>query len=126
MGTPTGSALGTHPAAIPSLAEVIADPGLARDVSLPTLVEYRRQAAHLVADLDAAILSRPPAEMGQIDDSHLPVLTIDEAAARLRTSQDSLYRKWRRLRLGYRDPFDRKIKFTEKEITDYIGRQKRG
>jgi hypothetical protein len=126
MGTPTGSALGTHPAAIPSLAEVVANPSLAGGLSLPTLVEYRRQAAHLIADLDAEILSRPPGRMGQVDDSHLPVLTIAEAAARLSTSQDSLYRKWRRLRLGYRDPLDGKIKFTEKEITDYIGRQRRG
>jgi len=53
------------------------------------------------------------------------VLTIEEAAARLRTSEDSLYRKRRSLRLGYRDPLDGRIKFTLHEIDEYIRCQRR-
>ncbi len=56
---------------------------------------------------------------------HGLVLTIEEAAARLRTSEDSLYRKRRSLRLGYRDPLDGRIKFTLHEIDEYIRCQRR-
>jgi hypothetical protein len=84
MGAPISSALGAHAAAIPSLAAVIADPGLARDVSLPTLVEYRRQAAHLVADLDAVILLRVGDIRGQpLAGPRGIELTVDQVAARL-------------------------------------------
>jgi hypothetical protein len=84
MGTPTGSALETHPTAIPSLAEVMADPELARDLSVPTLVEYRRQAAHLVADLDATISLRIADVRGQpLDGTRGIELTVDQVATRL-------------------------------------------
>jgi hypothetical protein len=61
---------------------------------------------------------RAPTEMGE-------VLGIDEAAKRLGTSPDSLYRKRQRLCLGFRDPLDGKIKFTERELQDYVRRQSR-
>ncbi len=53
------------------------------------------------------------------------VLDVETAAKRLGTSCDSLYRKRKRLRLGYVDPLDGKLKFTEEEISEYIRRQRR-
>jgi excisionase family DNA binding protein len=109
----------------PPLAEVVTDPRLVERLPLSALVEYRRQTAHLVADLDAAILGQVAQGTEPSHAGHGLVLTIEEAAARLRTSEDTLYRKRRSLRLGYRDPLDGRIKFTLHEVDEYIRRQRR-
>jgi hypothetical protein len=53
------------------------------------------------------------------------LLDIDEASAMMRTSKDSLYKKRKRLRLGFQDPLDKKIKFTRAELQAHI-RKHRG
>ena len=53
------------------------------------------------------------------------VLTIKEAAARLQTSPASLYRKRKRLRIGYIDSLDGRLKFSEAELEAYLARQNR-
>lgn len=47
------------------------------------------------------------------------VLTVKQAAERLGTSVASLRRKRKRLRLGYLDPLDGRLKFTEAELAAY-------
>src|SRR5437016_1053491 len=95
--------------AVPALADVLADPALLDTLSTGTLADLRRQLAYLAADVDAA-LTRKPARQAE---AHGRVLTVKETAEYLRTSEDSLYRKHRRLRLGYLDHLDGKLKFTE-------------
>jgi len=53
------------------------------------------------------------------------LLTVSEAALMLRCSEDALYRKHKRLRLGFVDPLDRKLKFQEVELRAYLARQGR-
>jgi len=110
-------------AAVPTLAEIQLDIGLLERVQLDALITLRRQARHLEADLAAAIERRmvrepAPPVLGE-------VLGVEEAAKRLGTSPDSLYRKHRRLRLGYKDPLDGRLKFTEQELAEYVRRQRR-
>ena len=47
------------------------------------------------------------------------------ASARLMTTKDSLYRNWKRLRIGYLDPMDGRLKFPVDQLEDYIRRQAR-
>jgi hypothetical protein len=91
---------------------------------LDALVDLRRQARHLDAAFDAAIARR--LAHGPDHSAVGDVLDVETAAKRLGTSPDSLYRKHRHLRLGYIDPLDGRLKFTEQEIADYIRRQRRG
>lgn len=91
---------------------------------MTALAVLHRQVRYLDADISAAITNRRTQPSGQHDMG--AVLSIDEAAKRLNTSSDSLYRKRKRLRLGYIDPLDGRLKFTEQEINDYIRRQQRG
>jgi hypothetical protein len=111
-----------HPLA-PTLAEVQADPTILDRLPVEALVALRRQVRHLDAYLDAAVIR----QLAQAH--HKPeigaVLAVKQAAERLETSADSLYRKRKRLRLGYVDPLDGRLKFTEQEIEDYIRRQYR-
>jgi hypothetical protein len=109
---------------VPKLDALVADPGLARALPLEVLIELQRQVRHVSADLGAAIARQTI--QGQSKPMIAEVLGVEEAAKRLDTSSDSLYRKRERLRLGYIDPLDRRLKFTAQEIAEYIRRQKRG
>ena len=106
------------------MPEVLADLTVLDHLPTQALVGLRRQVRHLDADIDAAITSRMAKGIGRQDMG--AVMGIEEAAKRLDTSSDSLYRKHNRLRLGYIDPLDGRLKFTEQEISDYIRRQRRG
>ena len=116
-----GSASGL--AAVPTLAQVSADPTILDGLPLDVLVNLRRQIRHLDADLHAAIDRQTLS--GHREPTMGDVLDVETAAKRLGTSRDSLYRKRKRLRLGYIDPLDGKLKFTDQEITEYIRRQRR-
>jgi hypothetical protein len=50
------------PAPMPSLAEVQRDPAILAGLTLPVIVDLRRQVGHLVADLDAAVCQATTAE----------------------------------------------------------------
>jgi hypothetical protein len=110
-------------AAVPGLPVELSDPTALDQLSLTVLVDLRRQIRHLDAEVDGAIARRAPLEPGQPGPD--AVLGVEEAARRLDTSADSLYRKHKRLRLGYKDPLDGRLKFTQQEIADYIRRQRR-
>lgn len=121
MSRPTSVSVGATP--VPSLGEVLADRTLLGGLPISVLVDLRRQLRHLDADLDAVIADRmAPASSHQ---DMTTVLGVDETARRLDTSPDSLYRKRKRLRLGYIDPLDGRLKFTGQEIAEYVRRQKR-
>ena len=118
------SELARLPVAVPGLADVLADPGVLDRLPVDVLVALRGQVRHLDVDLTMAI-DRLTATGGHQEPEMGEVLGIDEAAKRLGTSPDSLYRKRQRLRLGYRDPLDGRLKFTVAELEAYIRRQKR-
>jgi hypothetical protein len=120
-GTPSFSVV---PRVVPTLAEVQADPGCLDNLPLNVLVILRRQVRHLDADVEAAVFRQ--LDQAQREPATGTVLDVKTAAKRLGTSSDSLYRKRKRLRLGYVDPLDGRLKFTEQEITNHIDRQKRG
>lgn len=111
------------PVRVPRLAEVQADPTLLTALPLDLLVELRRQVRHLDAELDAVITCLMTRGQKQLEPAE--VVDVKVAAERLNTSKDSLYRKHRRLRLGYIDPLDGGLKFTEQELAEYVRRQKR-
>jgi hypothetical protein len=123
MGAPPVTVLARAPlATMPTLVALLGDRALLESASHGALVELRRQLHHLAADLDAAITNRA----AQGSDQQLgEVFGVEEAAKRLDTSTDSLYRKHKRLRLGYIDRLDGRLKFTEREINDYVRRQRR-
>jgi hypothetical protein len=114
----------SSPVAVPTLADLLADPSVFDGLPRTLQDVLFEQAVVLEARLRAKVMARhrtderAPTEMGE-------VLGIEEAAKRLGTSVDSLYRKRLRLRLGYRDPLDGRLKFTDKEINDYIRQQHR-
>ena len=73
------------PAPMPSLAEVQRDPAILAGLTLPVIVDLRRQVGHLVADLDAAFCqamtnaeARPPRADAEPDG----LLTPEVAAVR--------------------------------------------
>jgi hypothetical protein len=114
---------GAAPAAIPTLTEIQTDPSLLERLPLGLLLDLRRHVRLLGADLEMAIDRQVLRANGQ--PARHAVLDVETAAKRLGTSCDSLYRKRKRLRLGYVDPLDGKLKFTEEEISEYIRRQRR-
>ena len=107
---------------VPNIHEVQADRTLLDRLPVDALVDLRRQIRYLDADLDAAIARH----LAQGDDQPgvNEVVDAETAAALLGTSMDSLYRKRKRLRLGYIDPLDGRLKFTKWEIAEYIRRQR--
>ncbi len=83
MRPPTGRSL--VPVPLPSLAEVQQDVTLLRRLSVPALVELRRQVGHLSADLDAAYCTALTQANAQGHPSAAEpdqLLTPDAAAAR--------------------------------------------
>ena len=89
---------------------------------LPQLIAERQATAEKLARLDAAI-TLALAEGGGAGPGE--ILDVQAAAKRLACSRDSLYRKHHRLKLGYRDPLDGKLKFTTSELDQYIERRHR-
>ncbi len=109
-------------ATVPTLAEVSADPTIIDGLPLDVLVDVLRQVRYLKANIEAALSRRMLRTNGQDPGE---VLDVETAAERLHTSMDSLYRKHKRLRLGYIDPLDGRLKFTKQELVEYVQRQRR-
>jgi excisionase family DNA binding protein len=105
-----------------ALVHVLREPETLSSLARGTLVALRRQAAHLLADLDAHLAAQAP--QATLDEAP-KILTVSEAALMLRCSEDALYRKHKRLRLGFVDPLDRKLKFPEADLRAYLARQGR-
>jgi hypothetical protein len=91
-------------------------------VCLPNLIAERQATAEKLAQLDAAI-ALAMAQNGRGGPGG--VLGVEAAAKRLGCSQDALYRKHRRLKLGYKDALDGKLKFSARELDEYIERRRR-
>jgi len=109
---------------VDALAQVLREPETLGSLGRAVLVALRRQAAHLLADLDAHLASQVPA--ASPDEATTPkILTVAEAALMLRCSKDALYRKHRKLKLGFVDALDGKLKFHESELRSYLVRQSR-
>lgn len=102
-------------------AEVFANPDMLGTLPRPALVDLRRQLSRLVADADALLATLPTATA----EAPPKVLTMEEATLFLRCSRDSLYRKRHALRLGFVDPLDGRLKFTEAELRAHLARQAR-
>lgn len=70
---------------MPSLAEVQRDPAILSSLGLSVIVDLRRQAGHLVADLDAAFceaMTNAEARHSRADAEPDQLLTPEAAAAR--------------------------------------------
>ena len=112
----------TRPSAsnpLPSLEELVADLSLARDLPVATRVNLYRAVAHLEAELRTDFLADIARASRSVDEPNR-ALSINEAAAILRTTKDSLYRRGRRLGLGYKDPLDGRLKFSRRALERYI------
>jgi hypothetical protein len=105
-------------APVPGLDAVAEDPSCLERLPRPVLIELRRRAGHLLADLDAALAAR--VTYGGEPSGPEQVLSIAEAAERLQTTADSLYRKWRTLPFAYKDPLDGRLKFSARGIQAYL------
>src|SRR5438128_2710619 len=99
---------------LPGLTAVMADPAVLERLPLEALLGLRRQLQHLDVELGAAIARQPISQSPALDAPR--VMDVVSAAEALKTSPDSLYRKRKRLRLGYIDALDGRLKFTEQEI----------
>lgn len=117
-----------EPVVAPSLDTLAEDPARIQSLPAPLQADLYRRAARLEAELRAALLAalhqhQQRDHQGQQDE----VLTLREAAVLLRTSKDTLHRKWRRLPFAYLDPLDRKVKFRRRGLERYLAdRQVRG
>ncbi len=86
---------------------------------LPALLgELERLKALAWQRMTATAGTKEPAAQDEI-------LGVDEAALYLRVSVDSLYRKRKRLGLGYLDPIDGRLKFSRAQLDGYLRRQRR-
>ena len=110
---------------VPSLDEMVNNPSLIEGFSRATRAQLYRLVARLEAELRSLLLVVPSPERGEsfVDSTADTTLTISEAAELLRTSKDTLYRKWRRLNFAYKDPLDHQIKFSRAGIDKHIRRQ---
>jgi hypothetical protein len=105
--------------AVPSLMQVVQNPGLLEGLPLDVLVDLQRQLGHVGVDLAGAIArSQARPATGTTEPEH--VVLIDEAARMLATSEDTLYSKWKKLPFAFKDPLDNRIKFRVSGIKAYL------
>jgi Helix-turn-helix domain len=103
---------------VPDLAAVIADPSIMQSAPPAVQAELYRQILRLEADVRVHFLSSlAPRESSEASEE---VLTMAEAAALLRISKDTLYRKWRQLPGAYKDSLDGQIKFRRRSLDRYL------
>jgi predicted DNA-binding transcriptional regulator AlpA len=100
------SLLAPRPLAVPTLAEVQADPGVLDRLPVDTLMDLRRLVGYLVADVDAACWRRMASATGQqrsLDREQDKLLTAEEAAEIAGVKPSWLIRHAQKL------PFTRKL-----------------
>lgn len=105
-----------------TLADLLADPSTFADLSPKVQADLYEQVEVLAAQLRVKIMVR---HRGDARTQTSEIVGRDEAAKHLRTTVGSLHKKHKRLRLGYIDPLDGRLKFTAAELEAYIRRQKR-
>ena len=109
-------------AAVPSLDALANDPARAADLPPNTA---RALLAQCVLALGALIVpalavDAPNAATAAAEDE--AALGLDAAAGVLAMKPSTLYRKWRALRLGYKDA-DGRVKFRRSTLRNYIARR---
>jgi hypothetical protein len=103
---------------VPTLDRLEAELTFVDDLPVAQLVAVTRRVERLAADLRIALIAR----LGEREMDRRPdrVVLIEEAAEMLRTSQDSLYMKWRKLPFAFKDRLDGRLKFRVSGIERYI------
>ncbi len=110
------------PLAVPTLADVLADAGVLDRLPVDTLAELKRQAAHLGADIGAALDRRLAGARPEPQGPDRAV-GLEEASGLLGLSRDFLYRHWKKLG-GYKDD-DGRVRFTMSTIQRRLQHQAR-
>jgi hypothetical protein len=107
---------------VPPLGELLADASALDRLHLDALVELKRQAAHLTADITAAIDWRMAGARPEPQGPDRAV-GLEEASGLLGLSRDFLYRHWKKLG-GYKDD-DGRVRFTMSTIQRRLQHQAR-
>jgi helix-turn-helix protein len=110
---------GARPSSTPSLDALADDPATFLTLAPPIKADLYRKAARLEADLRGYLLAHPAYEYEPAKHS-AELLTIREAAALLRVSPDTLYRRWKRLPGAYKDRLDGRVKFRRASLEGYV------
>ncbi len=99
-----------------TLADLLADPGQINALEPEQARRMLPEIAALALVLSAKAAAGEPAPEAE------QVLTLKETCAFLRVSPDSLYRGWKKLGLGYRDPLSGKLRFLKSTLERYLTR----
>jgi|SRR5712692_1681191 len=112
---------GHEPTVVPTLEALADDP--TRAWTLPSHIKRQLLGRCMVVHgaLVAALVAELPADAPHADKADRAV-GLDEAAAILGMKQNTLYKKWRDLGLGYRDA-DGRVKFSRETLQRYIHRK---
>ena len=109
--------------ALPTWNDLFADPSLFDRLPSEAQATLYEQIAAMQAKLLAKTIINARSTAQQSSSEPDRALGIGEAARRLNTSKDSLYRIWRRLPFAYKDPIDGKVKFSGKGIERHISQR---
>jgi predicted DNA-binding transcriptional regulator AlpA len=108
----------------PSLAELVADPGKLSALPPEAIPEFRGELARIDSLLLARLVAPNVNGSGHATQSTDRLLTVKEAAVKLNTSEDWLYRNWRMLPFAL--PFGRRgVRFSERAIDENIKKKVR-
>ena len=112
------------PAPLPSLAEVQQDPSILNSLSVPVIVDLRRQISHLAADLDAAFcqaitLARAPDHPSTANPDRF--LTPDAAATRFGVTKRWLLAHADEIP-GVRRLSRKVVRFSERRLARFLDR----
>ena len=113
-----------RPRPLPSLDELVANPGLVSQLPLEAveqlLVGSQLAGVALFGRLLALRASPDPA--GAEETAPNGAIGLEEAAHYLGMKESTLYKKWRALGIGYRDA-DGRVKFTRAALHTYLLRR---
>lgn len=108
---------------LPTLDQLVADPGRARELPAEVARDLLARLAGLQTVLLAQAFSAPADRNGQPEGQEDRLLTVEEAARNLHLSEDYLYRNARKLPFTVR--IGRQVRFSLRGIERYI-RQRQG
>jgi hypothetical protein len=120
-----GSDDGLHPLPVPTVEAIKRDRSILDRLPLPLVIEVRRELAHALADVDAAIAARQ--SMPSDAPSSPPpdrAVRLKDAAKLSARSRDFLYHRWRNMG-GFKD-IDGRVKFPAEVIATWPRRDGNG
>lgn len=115
----------TVPVTMPSLAEVQQDPTILTGLSLPAIVDLRRQISHLTADVDAALyqtLTKARTKDQRSDAEPDRLLTPETAAARFGVTKRWLLEHADEIP-GVRRLSRKIVRFSERRLGQFLDRK---